>query len=317
VFGIERIGFLTFTFADNVIDLREAQRRFHSLCTHVIAKRCQRAICVWERQKSGRIHFHLVVVVAQDIRTGADFEAFKRRDYRSANPALRAEWAFWRNTAPKFRFGRTEILPVKSNGQALARYVAKYISKHIGQRVEADKGARLVRFIGYKPGDRAAKCVFSRANDWNWLWRHKLADLCRARGIRDMDQLRKICGPRWAWLLKEAIRLHVLPNDTVYPSKACAIRASDLKTELFNIEWQVMREMESRPDAKGVKLGDRIFDKDGDPVWAVPEWCANFPVMTPPSVEAIKAAEERAREMRLYALRLPLLVPPVQTDRDD
>ena len=53
-----------------------------------------------------------------------------------------------------------------------------------------------------------------------------------------------------------------------------------------------MREMESRPEAKPVKLGNRKFDKDGDPIWAVPEWCANFPVMTPPSAEAIKAAEE-------------------------
>ena len=34
-----------------------------------------------------RIHFHLVVVLEADIRTGFDFEALKRADYRSASPA--------------------------------------------------------------------------------------------------------------------------------------------------------------------------------------------------------------------------------------
>ena len=32
-FGVEKVGFLTLTFADHVLDMREAQRRFHSLVT--------------------------------------------------------------------------------------------------------------------------------------------------------------------------------------------------------------------------------------------------------------------------------------------
>jgi hypothetical protein len=147
-FGLERLGFLTLTFADNVQVLQEANRRFHSLDTHVIRRRYERAIAVPERQKSGRVHFHLVVVAGADIRSGADFEAFKRKDYRSANPALRSEWAFWRGTAPRFRFGRTELLPVKSTPEGMARYVGKYISKHVRARTAGDKGARLVRYLG-------------------------------------------------------------------------------------------------------------------------------------------------------------------------
>jgi hypothetical protein len=76
-YGLNRIGFLTMTFKDHVTNLREAQRRFRSIRAHVIVKRYARAIAVWERQKSGRIHFHLMVVVKEDIRTGAIFEAFK------------------------------------------------------------------------------------------------------------------------------------------------------------------------------------------------------------------------------------------------
>ena len=130
-YGIERIGFFTLTFADHVTSLREAQRRFRSIRAHVIVKRHERAIVVWERHESGRIHFHLVVVLAEDIRTGADFAAFKRKDYRSANRALRGEWAFWRVTCPKYGFGRHELMPIKSNAQGIARYVGKYIAKHM------------------------------------------------------------------------------------------------------------------------------------------------------------------------------------------
>jgi len=65
-----------------------------------------------------------------DIRSGADFQAFKRRDYRSANSALRVEWAFWRQTCPKYRFGRHKLMPFKSTAEGIARYVGKYISKY-------------------------------------------------------------------------------------------------------------------------------------------------------------------------------------------
>ncbi len=88
--------------------MREAARRFNSLNTHVIRARYRRAIGVWERQASGRLHLHLVVVLDADIRSGFDFAAIAERDYRSANRSLRAEWAFWRVTAPKYGFGRTE-----------------------------------------------------------------------------------------------------------------------------------------------------------------------------------------------------------------
>jgi hypothetical protein len=214
-YGIERIGFLTLTFKDHVTSLREAQRRFRSLRAHVIVKRYERAIVVWERHQSGRIHFHLVVVLKDDIRTGADFAAFKHQDYRSANTTLRAEWAFWRITCPKYRFGRHELMPVKSNAEGISRYVGKYISKHIGQRLAGDKGARLVRFIGYKTGDRSASCRFSWNSDNAWLWRHKVAAFAKRWGAKDSDDLRRIFGPRWAYhrcgeILSEPLSAQIL-----------------------------------------------------------------------------------------------------------
>jgi len=44
-----------------------------------------------------------------------------------------------------YRFGRTELLPVKTNSKGLARYVGKYIAKHIDSRLPEDKGYRPIR----------------------------------------------------------------------------------------------------------------------------------------------------------------------------
>lgn len=205
-FGLERLGFLTLTFADQVVELKEANRRFDSLNTHVLRGRYSRAIVVPERQDSGRVHFHLVVVAASDIRSGVgtvvvDFKAFERRDYRSANEALRAEWAFWRETAPKYGFGRTELLPVKSSVAGVGRYVGTYIAENLRSRSKGDKGARLVRYLGYRVGDRRANCRFGWANGKGWAWRRNVAEFARRFGARDTEDLVKLLGPRWAYML--------------------------------------------------------------------------------------------------------------------
>ncbi|MEO8207342.1 MAG: hypothetical protein ABI615_14270, partial [Chthoniobacterales bacterium] len=115
LYSLETIGFLTLSFADHVTDAREAGRRINSLLTNVIRKRYPDYIAVLERMKNKRIHYHLLVAVGADIRSGFDFAAVKRKDYRTASAQLRSEWAFWRRTAPKYRFGRTELMPIKSN----------------------------------------------------------------------------------------------------------------------------------------------------------------------------------------------------------
>jgi hypothetical protein len=222
-FGIERLGFFTLTFADLVLDLGEANRRFNSLNTHVLKGRYKRAVVVPERQKSGRVHFHLLVVLDADIRTGCDFEAFERRDYRSANKALRSEWAFWRKTAPLYGFGRHELLPVKSNSEGIARYVGKYISKHVRERVGSDKGARLVRYLGFGPGERKASSRLAWNTDNAWLWRHKLAAFAHRLGLEDFADLQKAFGPRWAWHLQGSIIAEHITGE--FPSEAVAKRS--------------------------------------------------------------------------------------------
>jgi hypothetical protein len=198
-FGLQNLGFLTLTFEENLVSIREAQRRFHSLNAGVLRERYGRAIGVWERQGRGAVHFHLVVVIGGDVRTGVDFGAFDRRDYRTAGKVLRSEWAFWRRTAKRYGFGRHELYPIKSTAWGIARYVGGYVKKHIDKRSPEDKGARVVRFIGFKPGTRRASSRFAWNTVNGWLWRHKVKAFAAKLHVRDYEELRRLFGPRWCY----------------------------------------------------------------------------------------------------------------------
>jgi hypothetical protein len=229
-FGIERLGFLTLTFKENLLDLKRANRKINSLGAGVLKGRYRRWVVVPERQERGAVHFHLLVVLDADIRTGADFEAFEREDYRSANKALKAEWRFWGNdkhpgAAAAYGFGRTELLPVKSTADGIAYYLGGYIGKHVRHRLDFDKGARLVRYGGYGPGDRKASARLAWNTDNAWLWRHKLAAFAQRMGLKDFADLQKAFGPRWAWHLQGAIIAEHITG--VFPSEAVARRSVD------------------------------------------------------------------------------------------
>lgn len=223
--GIEKLGFLTLTFADHVTCAREAQRRLNSLITHVIKRRYVGYVGVFERQKSGRIHYHFLVALDHDIRTGVDFSEFEKNDYKSASKLLREEWFFWRNTAKKYRFGRTELLPIKSTAEAIGKYVGKYISKHIECRLDEDKGVRLVR---YSKDARVGTTRFMFDSDGSKEWRRKVklfasmvesGDLpCDIRWDRDYDPdptiekvdsleliSKKLRNKRWAYKYRDFI----------------------------------------------------------------------------------------------------------------
>lgn len=208
-FGLENIGFLTLTFSQHITCPKEAQKRLNSLLSHVIKPRYREYLGVMERQKSGRIHYHLLVVLDSDIRTGVDFDQLSCGNYRSAPDSLRAEWAFWRKTAPRYRFGRTELLPVKSSIEAMAKYVGKYIGKHIESRLDEDKGARLVR---YSRGARAGTTRFQFHSGGASEWRRKVgifAGIVQAehpdQRITCVSDLSRLLGPRWAYRNREFI----------------------------------------------------------------------------------------------------------------
>ena len=202
-FFLEHLGFLTLTFREHIICPKEAQRRLNSVISNVIKPRYREYLGVFERQKSGRIHYHLLVVLSSDIRTGFNFAALENRDYSSASPQLRSEWAFWRHTAKKYGFGRTELLPVKSNIEAMAKYVGKYISKHVDCRQAQDKGVRLVR---YSRGARIGTTRFQFQSPGSQEWRRKVSTFAQIvqnqhpeQRISELKDLSRVLGKRWAY----------------------------------------------------------------------------------------------------------------------
>ncbi len=137
---------MTHTFAGEAPTIKEARRRWRSLITNALDGRYLSWLCVLQRGRFGRLHFHLVVVCREDVRTSFDFNEVKKRNYQSANEYLRGEWVFWRETCPKYNFGRCELLPVRTDAERAARYVARYIARHLRTRFPEDKRARLVCF---------------------------------------------------------------------------------------------------------------------------------------------------------------------------
>ena len=263
-FGVNRCGFQTLTIGDyvcaahgqqmptgagrqcpvceaemgfqQVFDMVEAQCRLHSFAANILKKYFLRGVIVTERCQNGAIHFHLLGVMLQDcdIRTGFNFEQVKQRDYSSACPALRALWAQLRRALPRYRFGRSELLPIRKTGAAVASYISQYIEKNVLHRPAADKGKRLVRYFGWH-GEQLKTSEFEWASKNAGYWRAKVGQLAKLDGLRVWDdsqegtesRLQEFCdlsegrirpksfvgeqiaeryGPRWAYKFTNVMR---------------------------------------------------------------------------------------------------------------
>lgn len=203
--SLGHVGFLTLTTPDNCRDADEIRRRWRS-CQSNFFTDCPEFgewIAVYERQRRGAWHLHLLVIVREDIRQGIDWAALERRDYRSASPYLRGLWRLLRTRLPAFGFGRHELLPVRSNAEAMARYVGKYVSKHIGARREEDKGKRL---ISASRGWPRSSATFAWHTDNARLWRRNLGRLAAFLGLPDLGGFADRYGSSWAYHLAEVVR---------------------------------------------------------------------------------------------------------------
>jgi len=217
-----------------VNDAAEASRRVNNLMKFlkiVFVK----GIVVTERHQTGAIHFHLLAALQSgaDIRTGLDFGEVRRRNYRSASPALRGLWRELRAVLPRYGFGRHELLPIRKNGEAVAAYISKYIEKNVCNRTAADKHKKLVRYFGWQKSQL-------KPNEFEWngvraeAWRGKAREIVGLIGVElpdaeiipaehvkracavsagkirpkmlDGTQAREILGSRWAYHVTELIR---------------------------------------------------------------------------------------------------------------
>jgi len=186
---------ITLTFADHVTDPAEAQRRFHSWATNWLRHRCRVWVAVLEAQQSGRLHYHILSAWEQRFGT-LDWSALDTGDYSSASTTLRTVWRDLRTAAPRYGFGRTEALPIRQPGRAVASYVGKYLAKRDPPMSEPGHRCRRVR---YSRGWRVAWSNFgSVAQGRSW----RLG--CDALGFRP-EILAKVFGPHWSWHLRDTI----------------------------------------------------------------------------------------------------------------
>lgn len=202
--SVGHVGFFTLTTPDNVTDKAEFSRRWNSMRSNYWndSPHFGEWIGTFEQQKRGAWHLHVLVVLAQDIREGVDFEEFAAGRYRSASPYLRSVWRDLRASCELYGFGRHELLPVKSNAAGMARYMGKYISKHIGQRDESAKGKRLV---SSSRGWAKNSVRFAWNTEGAQEWRRKLRIFSHLIGCFDLNDLYARLGPGWAYRYLDSI----------------------------------------------------------------------------------------------------------------
>lgn len=220
-YGIERVGFLTLTFADDLQDLPEAKKRWKSLRTGFIGEIAESFIVVWERQGSGRLHAHLVLACRGDVRTGVRWRQCRKKHWSyagGAGPYLIGLWGQLRDRLPKYGFGRHELLPVRTCTEQIARYVAKYLSKSVLR--ECDRGQRLIE---YSQKGRCYRPNFSWYSASNYKYRLLVQRAAKVAHKPDMgflcdwmrEQRRKGGASLW-WTDREIWR-EGLPTEKMTP----------------------------------------------------------------------------------------------------
>lgn len=215
--GLNQVGFLTLTTPQNIVDAKDAQRLFKLFQRRVLKDNFGAWMVVRERQQRGSWHWHLLIDCKADIRTGLDFDAIHRRDYRTAGKDLRRVWAVLRKKCPAYHLGRHELLPIRSNAEAVGRYVAKYVAKHVGTRRPED---RRVRLFGASSKARTCTVNFAWNSPGGWVWRQKLRLFCQDRGMSTVSHLWLKFGPNWAYWLRRDIERMAILRRVAFPSRA-------------------------------------------------------------------------------------------------
>lgn len=236
--GLHRVGFGTFTFTD-CPTWEEASGRWNSLRTGYLSKQWWWGdwILVKEYQKRGSIHFHLIIALPEDIRTGFDFFAVAKGDYRSASPFLRNVWAGFRKVLPKYGFGRHELLPIKGPcpekplipgtdeavraTKGIASYLGKYLMKSfcaVGeyndeekQKPKKERREWHGRYVAYSHGAKVWSSQFQFFKNGGMWWRQRvrifaslISDMCNVPNT--WEGMKSILGTCWVYNFGDIIK---------------------------------------------------------------------------------------------------------------
>ena len=224
-----RIGFLTLTFGRDVVTPKEANRRFNNWRAAFLGERALEWVKVTEPHKDGRPHFHLLVAFPFEIREGFDFDSFiacqaeykangKTAAYQALNrsyvsqapPGLRDMWAFLRATCKAHGVGRSELLPIRKEGEATTKYVGKYIEKGSVHRTGAWKSARLVSY-----SQSFGRCANSR---FSWVMASSFrlyAAECAVYHKTEYSDMKEVYGSAWAYRIHQCQEAGMTPAECV------------------------------------------------------------------------------------------------------
>jgi len=192
--GLGRCFEFTVTTPDNCKDVKEFQRRWHSLYTNVVRRLFAGGCGTRERQERGAWHVHCVVVMPFEV-TAFPWNEVRNGCYKHVDRRLLVLWRYLRRAMKRYGFGRFRLVPIWSSGKAAARYFAKYVTKAFASRDPEDIGTR--RWFTW--GDaRRAKCSFAFIGSHS---RHKIGWMAKVLGFQWYDDFKENLGPRWAYYL--------------------------------------------------------------------------------------------------------------------
>jgi hypothetical protein len=236
--GTNSVGFLTLTFGDNLTDPKEAQRRFNSFWTNVGRKVFGAYLRVIEFQRRGAVHYHLLVSCPVAIKEAFDWDAFltaqecyrqgDRNGHRQLTKAyvqklrdggcswLVDTWAMLREELPKYGLGRSELVPVRSNFEGMAKYIGKYLEKGCMNRAPEQKGVRMFN-ASLKGWTKRVSMRFQFLSEASGNFRSRVARLADHLSVSESDGISSYLGIKWAyrlrpWLIPSFEGLEVQPT---------------------------------------------------------------------------------------------------------
>ena len=241
--GEDRIGVLTLTTADECRSLREFQRRWNSLDDKFRSSFVEKRSvgCGSGRMRTGNWHGHALVDLGFDFRPEFPFEEVARRNYRNVDGRVRDLWKQLREKAPRYGFGRTELLPIKSNSEWAIKYLTSYLGKALlSEKTIGEEKARLFGMWG---------CVRSAYSRFDWvsgrIVRKKKAWLGWAHGLEGEDAFSQRYGNRWWFRLGEALMRVILPEEWYQLRRGGGLEWDDVGRQAYQSDLERYGDLDS------------------------------------------------------------------------
>ena len=212
----ERCVMVTVTLSDHLSyysekDRKEASRRMSSWINnksgleYVFKGERQWCRVMGAQPKTGRIHWHLIVALDEDVASGVDHEAVRERhDYTTIGPYLKSIWKRMKKSGKKYGLGKVvEILPVESK-EKCARYLAGHITEDSRNRAKRGQGKSNLKKVAYSQGwaEVTAENVYRMGTG---IWKRGVEGFMKLAGVTEYNDLKKVLGPRWAYSNKDFI----------------------------------------------------------------------------------------------------------------